>query len=179
MPSTMTFSRLAGGSLAAAFLLCLPASAATIKVKSGAVHEGTIQGQIVLKGSEREATSEADPSKTVYYASYTVVNGADLAAIDEKGVRSGTPAGVFDVTQEGDTIDDADVVRSGLKIPASAAFGSTKKAGTIARASRPTPARDAVLGEFRDNELRPEIEITTAKGVVKVPVEDLVPLAAE
>jgi hypothetical protein len=47
----------------------------------------------------------------------------------------------------------------------------------------PGPRRDTILGEFRTEgdkvELRPAIEIETAQGIVKVPVEDLSPLAPE
>jgi hypothetical protein len=182
----MNSSRTVQGALAAFLLFCVTATGATIKVKSGAVHEGKIQGVIVLKGNERETTSEADPSKTVYAATYTVLNGADITAIDEKGVHgTGKPVGVLDVTQEGDTLDDLDIVRTGLKIkPGPSAFASTKKAGTITRVDHrapSSPAPDAIIGDFREagGELRPTLEIETAKGIVKVPVADLASVAAE
>jgi hypothetical protein len=83
-----------------------------------------------------------------------------------------------------------DVLGSGLKIkPGPFSTGTTKAAGTITRVdgppAQPTPTRDAVLGEYREQsannkaELRDVIEIETAKGIVKVPVADLVQLAPE
>jgi len=185
----MNSSQTIRGSLAAFIILSLSAAAATLKVKSGAVHEGKVNGLIVLKGDERETLSEQDPSKTVYWASYTVLNGSDLAAIDAKGVHlgSGQPVGRFDVMQEDAPLDDADVVRTGLRIPPGPfGTGTTKAAGTVSRVedrTGPGPRRDTILGEFRTEgdkvELRPAIEIETAQGIVKVPVEDLSPLAPE
>ena len=187
-PAPMNFNRTLRGGLAAFFAVCLSAAAATLKVKSGAVHEGNVLGRVVLKGKEKETPSDADPSKTVYTATYTVINGADLTAIDEKGIRGGRPVAVMAVTQEDAPLDDLDIVRSGLRIkPGPFAAGSTKAAGSIAlvggQAEQATASRDAVLGEYREEndkaELRPAIEIETASGVVKVPVADLVPLAPE
>jgi hypothetical protein len=121
-----------------------------------------------------------------------VINGSDIAVIDEKGVRHGgdQPAGVLNVTQEDAPLDDLDVVRSGLRIkPGPFATGATQAAGTITRVDRSpdqaTPTRASVLGEYREQgannpaELRPVIEIETASGTVKVPVADLVQLAPE
>ena len=185
----MNSSQTIRGSLAAFLILSLSASAATLTVKSGAVHEGKVHGLIVLKGDDRETQSEQDPSKTVYWASYTVLNGSDVAAIDAKGVRlgSGQPVGRFDVKQEDAPLDDVDVVRTSLKIPPGPfGAGTTKAAGTVTRVADRAgqgPRRDTVLGEFRAEgdkaELRLVIEIETAQGVVKVPVADLLPLSSE
>ena len=185
----MNSSQTIRGSLAAFILLSLSAAAATLKVKSGAVHEGKVHGLIVLKGDEQETLSEQDPSKSVYWASYTVLNGSDLAAIDARGVHlgSGQPVARFEVKQEDAPLDDVDVARTGLRIPSGPfGTGTTKAAGTVSRVEDRTgqgPRRDTILGEFRTEgdkvELRPEIEIETAQGIVKVPVEDLLPLAPE
>lgn len=185
---SMNSNRTVRGGLAAFLLFSLSAVAATIKDKSGAVHEGKIHGTIVLKADERETQSEQDPSKTVYWASYTVINGSDIAAIDAKGIHlgSGQPVGRFDVKQEDAPLDDADVVRTSVKIPPGP-FGAatTKAAGTVTRVEYhgKSPSRDTVVGEYRadgeKSEVRHVIEIETAKGVVKVPVADLAPIAAE
>jgi hypothetical protein len=184
----MNTSRTLRGGLAAFLLLSLSAAAATLTTKSGAKHEGKIHGTIVLKGDERETQSEQDPSKSVYWASYTIFNGADIVGIDAKGVHLGSakPIGRYDVKQEDAPLDDADVVRTSLKIPPGP-FGAatTKAAGTVTRVEYhgKETSRDAVAGEYRvegdKSELRPVLEIETAKGIVKVPVADLVPLAAE
>ena len=50
----MNSSQTIRGSLAAFLILSLSAAAATLKVKSGAVHEGKVLGLIVLKGDDRE-----------------------------------------------------------------------------------------------------------------------------
>lgn len=178
----MNPSRLLPG-LIAALLFSVSASAATLKLKSGVVHEGKIHGLIVLKGNAGEAPWEADPSKNTYTATYTIINGADLTAIDEKGIHAAKAAGIFDVTQNGDPLEDLDIVRTALKIQGGSPYGTTKAAGTVTRVDRPlaNPTRDGVLGEYRPEkpELLPTIEIETAKGVVKVPVAEIVQLAAE
>lgn len=166
--------------------------AASIKTKSGVIHEGELTGLIVLKGRYEEAASEKTPGQKVYSARYVVANGYDIEKIDEQGVhqKGGRVIGILSVEQEGTPLDDLDVVRAGLQIPEGGflARGYTKAGGTIFRLggrADKVVTRDTVLGEYREDrekkesELRPALEIETANGVVKVPVAELVELKPE
>lgn len=168
------------------------AHAATIKTKSGSVHDGKISGLIALKGRYEETPSEKTPGQKVYSGRYVVVNGYDIEKIDEQGVhqKGGRVLVIFSVEQEGAPLDDLDVVRTGLQIPEGGFLsrGYTKAGGSMFRLGGRADkviTRDTVLGEYREDrekkesELRPVIEIETAAGTVKVPVAELVELKPE
>jgi len=166
-----------------------PLCAATIKLKSGTVHEGKITGLIVLKGEAKEYPSEKNPGKTTYSASYAVINGADITAIDAEGIhqRAGRAAGMMVVSQDGAPLDDLDAVRTGLDLrPGPFSVSYTKAGGSVirigGRSGEATVSRDQVLGEYRkdlkknESEIRPVLEIETTAGIVIVPVAELAAL---
>ncbi len=186
----MTIQPLIRCGIAAICLLCVSSlTAATIKLKSGTVHEGRITGLIVLKGQNKESQSEKNPGKTTYTASYAVINGSDITAIDEQGVHQtgGRAVGMMVASQDGAPLEDLDTVHTGINLtPGPFSIGYTKAGGSVirvgGRSGQAVITRDQVLGEYRENrekkdaEIRPVLEIETAVGIVKVPVAELAEL---
>jgi len=154
----------------------------SVKTNNGPVVEGQIKGIIVLK--DKVGQSERGP-KVTYSLNYTLVSGEGIDAIDEAGVHLGSDAKLDFVscTQEGNLPDDAEVLARGMSLPAGATkFDAFAKGSTLFHVDVRTGNRSVqtgtLLGEFRaegqKEGLIPAIEISTEKGVVKIPVGEVV-----
>jgi predicted porin len=174
--------------LIAAFLLCaVAAQAATIKKKDGQIVEGKIVGLVVQKDEAKEASSEKHPGQKSYTVSYDLTNGSDITAIDEEGVhQEGRLVAFLVASQEGSPPDDADAVKTGVELPAGAfSLGQLKGDGTVIRAGGQSRDKRRVksnrlVGQYRvdpatkKGTLEPSLEVATAGGTVKIPVEEIV-----
>jgi hypothetical protein len=162
-------------------------SAATIEKKDGTAVVGNISGLIVQRGEIKKSPSEKNPGKTVQTASYYLTNGAEISAIDKKGLHKDSDKIVFIVvSQEEFPLEDLDVLNKGIDAPPS--FFSvvyTKAGGTVVRmggrSAQPSAvSKDVILGEYRQDrdtreaQLIPAIEVVTAAGPVKIAVSDIV-----
>jgi hypothetical protein len=160
--------------------------AATIKKKNGQVVEGEIQGMIVQKGEVKESPGEKDPSIRQYTVTYYVVNGSDIASIDESGVRKLSPTlAAIIVSQPGSAPRDADAVMSGVTMPGGAMFGATPAGGQVIRVGGTTreagrASKERIVGEFRmdpghkNPRIIPALEVSTARGKISIPVAELI-----
>ena len=174
--------------LIAAFLLCaVAAQPATIKKKDGQIVEGKITGLVVQKDEVKEAPSEKDPAQKSYTVSYDLTNGSDITAIDEEGVhQEGRLVAFLVATQGGSPPDDAEVVKTGVELPAGAlSLGHLKGDGTVIRAGGQSRDKRRVksgqlIGQYRvdpaskKGALDPTLEVATAGGAVRIPVEEIV-----
>lgn len=151
--------------------------------------EGNINGLIVLKGEVKESQSKDNPSKMAYTVSYELINGSEIAAIDQEGVHQDSDKIVFlNVSQEGTPPDDNEVLETGMNISEQAMMpvlmARTPAGGLVVRISGRSKSKqrtttDALLGEYRvdpqtkKGRIMPALEVNTAGGMVTIPVQNI------
>ena len=147
----------------ASLLLVLQASlfATTIKKKNGEVLDGKIQGMIVQREGKESSVS------------YTIRQGADITAIDERGVsfKKGSKVEMLSVFMQGKSAEEIERLggAGGLVLRMSG------KSNNILDS-------DPLLGEYKGNLDSKEIKgaivgsirIQTKSGIVTIPVEEIV-----
>ena len=159
--------------------------AATVKKRDGSVVEGTISGLIVQKGQVEEGAG--DGGKKTFTASYKLINGGDIAAIDEDGVhRKGNTFAFATVTEKAAPLDDFVALETVANLARGQWMAYTATGGQVVAlggttagsgGADPTP----VLGEYRKAgpggkaQLLRSLEITTPQGTVSVSIADVVP----
>ena len=153
-----------------------------VKLSNGEVVEGQINGLVVLKEWLRKSEKGAKETFTV---EYTLIDGKGIEAIDSEGVHLGSDSSLdlISCTQESRPPDDLEALAKGMSLASGTMkFDVFSKGSTLFHTDVKTGNRSVktgeLLGEFRLKEppekLIPAIEITTAKGVVKVPVKEIV-----
>jgi len=154
----------------------------TIKLSNGEVVEGQINGLIVLKEWLRKSETGAKETFTI---EYTLIDGKGIEAIDSEGVHLGSNSTLdfISCSQENRPPDDLEALQKGMSLASGAMkFDVFSKGSTLFHTDVKTGNRSVktgeLLGEFRmkdpPEKLIPAIEITTEKGVVKVPVKEIV-----
>lgn len=158
---------------------------ATKKVSADGIKtiEGKITGLLVQL--------EKFPSETGETSVYIVINGEDILAIDENGVKTGSSVLVFIVIRLGKDLpplNDAHVVAVGLGSDAPAGFPATVLPDVPMmrqKANPPKPLTSQLLGELglnsrtKEIEIRPSITVTTENGEVTIPVKQIVKFKAD
>ena len=156
--------------------------------------EGKILGLIVQKETVLDGESKGKSSRKAYSARYWVTKGEEVAAFDGDGLhKAGSADEMVSVHQQNAPLDDAEVVQVALAIPETELLNPrqnltlkhrTKAGGTVLRTRvtsffGPVTTPFPLLGEFREDEttkkpaLIPAIRISTANGVITVPIEKM------
>jgi len=153
--------------------------ATTIKRKGGQVTRGEIKGLIV----QGQTGDVSEGSLSGHGALYFVVEGKDIEAIDEEGIHYKRARYIL-VGQKG-TPDPIEILETYVKFTNGDMMASLTYSGRHDGASvqvdsieTTAPVRLKLLGEFRmedsKRKLIPALEINTGKGVVSIPVEEIV-----
>jgi Flp pilus assembly protein TadD len=148
---------------------------ATIKTRDGKTISGDIQGLIVLKGEELR------PSEQSHNISYVIVQGKDIASLDKRGLNTVPDAKVSVVVCSGSPTEDLclglanDWLKAGMKGGAEAQIARMNVTMQAVTAKNLT---DTVMGDLttvgNGHLVVPALTITTAKGPIKLPVEEVI-----
>lgn len=157
-----------------------PSKAATIKKKNGQIIKGEINGIVVQGGSELVTGSPGG-----YGALYYTPKGEQIESIDEDGVhyRPGARIRYVSIGQK-DKIDDSEAAGVAIEMENNftAMFDYSGKHGMASvksdTMSLDNPAKFKLLGEYRKEgstgKIIPALEVNTAKGIVLVPIAEIV-----
>jgi hypothetical protein len=159
---------------------------ATVKKRNGTTAEGEIDGTIVQKGVSRPKSGSRSATAE-RAATYILVDGSDVDAIDERGVTAHGYYTIIEASRAG-PLDDKYIVDWGSKYKGGMQFGKLgdgtsvmvigAKLGELATEKAAQQRRLPLLGSFKcvngECKIVPAIQIATATGIVRVPIRDIV-----